>query len=110
MNEIDDLTDHEKSMLLAKVMGLEMYVDDFGKTWIKFPGTSQVASDLYLEIHMALAFRCVHWIADKGYDDLLLTWFAKHKLIMDETMQQKMLNKILSLAIEAGLVELEEEK
>ncbi len=127
MNEIDDLTDHEKSMLLAKVMELETFVDDFGKTWINFPGTTKVATDLYLEIHIALAWRVLNWASEQGHDidDYSYPYYfaqgveelfdtdveIEHQIWAKPPAdaQRLWLDKILELTIEAGLVKLEEE-
>ena len=102
--DISDLTKHEKSVLLAKAMGNPLGLAQSPSLREFYP------VNLYDPINMALAFQAVRWFGDRGYDDLLNYWFNEHFLLMEETMQQQMLDKILELAAEAGLVELEQEK
>lgn len=124
---IEQMTDEEKSVALARLMGLEI---DEGHRF-EMPGDIWGGSDywgwitnFYLPIHMALAWRVLNWalrneiiyyglvdwlyatsdnIPD-GYKTAGSNWFSIFFLPPAEA-QRIWLDKILSLAIEAGLVE-----
>ena len=131
---IDKLTDQEKSVMLARAMGWEFSRQDCGEgrwSWVDENGeqisgslhddvvkvsddpSSLVAPMLYSPARMALAWRVLNWalftapdwdtghIIFDGLYDKPLRWVAT-KLPADA--QRAWLDKILSLAIEAGLI------
>ncbi len=117
MNDIDSLTDHEKSKLLAKLIGWE--VSDLGQIFPEeFPG-SDVAihseDSLFNPRHMALAWQCLNYFEALDMSAPSLNWrlfeYPLRTLACESpaVAQRLWLDKILSLAIEAGIVELEEE-
>jgi len=57
---IEHMNDEEKSVLLAKAMGLEVR-DWHTKQFIKTPEGQIIEADLYLPANMALAKRTIEW-------------------------------------------------
>ena len=135
MNELDDLTNHEKSMLLAKAMGWKIinsnridglqFVYDDSEIQVHVTRDARFLPDdpfnLYAPAHMALAFRTFYWF----YHDTELSKLLRARWNIDNLMGNPveeivpiLLDDILSLiyrryypeAIKVGLVELEEEK
>jgi hypothetical protein len=107
MNDIETinqlLSDQEKSDLLCPRVGIE-------------PGIYSVSTlypDLYREMHMALAWKVHIWAIHNSNDKFFKKyhkWWRTMKPFYNEDAQRAWLDKILSLAIEAGLVELENER
>ncbi len=131
MNEIDDLKDHENSVLLAKAMGWQIrnsdrieglqFVYDADEVQVHVTRDARFLPNdpfnLYAPAHMALAWRVLNWatiVLDFGLENNIQEWFEGEVDILLTTpaanAQRLWLDKILELAIEAGLVELEEEK
>ncbi len=114
MKEIDNLTGPEKSVLLAQAMGwpIEQGLKVFGHVaWI-IPPEGDMFLDFYKPRHIALAFRTFYWF----YHDTRLSILLRDQWNIDNLMGNPvdkivpiLLDDILSLVIEAGLVELEEE-
>ncbi len=107
MMDISNLTDQEKSVLLAKVMGWEIetlpnYVDIFAPPdrWVK-------DANLYHPANMALAFQCHFWAIYYAPSVELRSkycqWFDLNTIWMEEKLQSLILDSVLYIAIEAGL-------
>lgn len=132
-----NLTDQQKSVLLAKVMGWrvsEKIKDQYGNwfvivqekdaddwLWLK---DARYPFSLYREASMALAWRVLNW-AWKQHDRMVVTvdepdvplkwwtWWLMNVLWKAGEMEpaeaiRHILDSILSLAIEAGLIEVDE--
>ncbi len=118
---MNDMSDQEKSVLLAKAMGWRVFRS--GNIQAKLDGSQWMTKDLYDPANMALAWRVLNWANSQkhyyagfqGYSGLMFD-FLYHWLFSDETFfelspadaQRLWLDKILELAIEAGLVEVTE--
>ena len=123
----DELSDQEKSVMLAKLWGWEMeyeppkYRNDYGTAFLmsngkplhavqfRYPAAYPSIPNLYDPVNMSLAWLGLNW-ADtnlKGYDALdLYFWWDKGSLLSlpPEKAQRAWLDKILELAIEAGML------
>ena len=113
--DISEMSDQEKSVLLAKAM--EWEVD---QSYIVLPNddnsnTRFLLSDLY-EAPMSVAWRVLNWAwlvhdNESGMYSLKWTeWFSDIEDCVDFSMppadaQRLWLDKILELAIEAGIIE-----
>ena len=107
---MQEMSDQEKSVLLAKAMGwtvrdiVGLPADIFAPPdiWVR-------AGSLYDPANMALAWRVLNWIGTQGLDDIMASWFQEFGCIhIQPSLAQRLwLDKILELAIEAGLVEVE---
>ena len=118
MNEIENLTKQEKSVLLAKAMGKPFWIirPDMATMDMK----ESTIINIYKPIHMALAWTCLNWAWQQTktlHEKRSEEWIAKiDQVLVDywcgggDRAQCAWLDKILELAIEARLVELEEEK
>ena len=121
MNEIDNLTDQEKSVMLARVSGWE--VSKLGQIFPKkFPG-SDIAiyseDSLYNPRHMALAWHVAEWAWDfpptltvkQGQNNksvqhvFRVFWATKMRPIKNRKCQRLWLDKILELAIQLIFLE-----
>jgi hypothetical protein len=113
MMDISNLTDQEKSVLLAKAMGwpIEQGLKVFGQIdWIIPPEGDMIAT-LYNPVNMALAWRVLNWAQEQqpeyvgqGFLDF---WDVEYPHLYEFSpaeAQRLWLDKILELAIEAGLV------
>jgi len=118
---IDNLSDQEKSVMLGKAMGWETFKGAHTKRiFAKIDGV-QHDCELYDPANMALAWRVLNWAWNHGYDmgdGIAMWWYAKadqnstveDTLLIDATpadAQRAWLDKILTLCIEAGLVEVD---
>ena len=130
MNEIDDLKDHENSVLLAKAIGWKIvnsdrieglqFVYDIDEVQVHVTRDARFLPNdpfnLYAPAHMALAWRVLNWAEDLDMSTPSLNWklfeYPLRTLACESPgdAQRLWLDKILALAIEAGLVELEKEK
>jgi hypothetical protein len=117
------MSDQEKSVMLARAMGWHQDIDG-GWAWTIQPNTLYLGSysavnfkpppDLYDPANMALAWRVLqwHWESDKhdfhaDFDDW---WHGQSEpMYAKADAQRAWLDKCLSLAVEAGLVEVEAE-
>ncbi len=117
---IKDPTDYEKSAMLAKIRGWHVTRGKFTTTIRKHAdGTPLLrfldSSDgLYDPINMALAFELHLWrLSQEDHNDPedmpYHIWWDYNVIWMGKNAQRLWLDKILELAIEAELVELEEE-
>lgn len=95
MTDIKDMTDEQKSVLLIRMLKKSMLP---GK-YLPVDSLEFKSVGLYAPENMALAFKVARWMGQQGYDDLLRYWFNEQFLIMEETMQEQMLDKILTLLI-----------
>ena len=111
MNDIDNLTKQEKSVLLAKAMGKPLWIIRIDVAMMGIEDST--ISNLYHPANMALAFRTFYWFYhNTKLARLLLDRWSIYNLMGNpvEEIVPVLLDDILSLVIEAGLVELEEEK
>lgn len=121
---LTELSDQEKSVALAKAMGqkpekiLYKDYDDTSVTGAYWDGMSYRAHpNLYDPANMAMAWRCHLWAIDVdgpwafavaagdfSYED----WLYRFGIWSQTDAQRLWLDKILELAIEAGLIEEEQ--
>ena len=94
--QVDKMNDREKSMALLDAIGEHWLTSPFGMGCI----------DLYLPANMALAWRVHLWALDVS-DDYSIQWYLDGDLRIWEypDAQRRWLDEILSMLIEAGLVE-----
>ncbi len=107
--DIDGLSDQRKSMLLAKVRGWEV------QTWpnetmvsIRVPPNRKEIFDLYDSDNMAAAWQIHLWALNENAirGEYAKWWlFGRRRPWMEVHVQRLLLDKILELAIEVGLVE-----
>ena len=117
---LEDMSDQEKSVMLAKAMGWEIvphpiYSDD--SPLFKIPNSKEWGWELddnfYDQMNMALAWRVLNWLGiwDQNSQWTQYTqfwgWWDQNDLWLTSPAdaQRLWLDKILSLAIEAGIVE-----
>ncbi len=99
---MDNLTDHEKSTLLCRLAGIPIERD-------------LIIANLYNPNNMDLAWTVLNYFEDLDMSTPSLNWrlfeYPLRTLACESppVAQRLWLDKILSLAIEAGIVELEEE-
>ena len=110
MTQLPDTTteagQREASVMLARLSGWEVEPDDYGKMWIKCPGEPYATTNLYQPVFMFLAWRVLNWVQTN------MDRAARRDLsyiVMDFTAtpaaaQRAWLDKVLSLAIEAGML------
>ena len=117
---IDEMNDEEKSVLLAKAMGNPIS--------FAMPGNSDDTTaeypfnlNLYDAANMALAWRVLNWANEQHAPDPQEEYIADEvqeymrffgawlSILPPDEAQRNILDKILSLAIEAGLVKLDKE-
>lgn len=116
----DELSDQEKSVMLARAMGWEVYPMYEGSPMMLFnaPGDEVNHSNLYLSENMALAWRVLNWgLVVKPTDPVgsihspdrihnkLEDWLRTTFLWGRPDAQKQWLDQVLELAIEAGLME-----
>jgi hypothetical protein len=132
MMNIDEMTDQEKSVLLARAVGWEFSRHECGEprwSWVDENGQQisgsihdrvvQVSDDrsslvspmLYSPQRMALAWRVLNWaVSDPGFGWEVDGWLWNDGLGYDlpnlepADAQRQWLDKVLELAIEAGLI------
>ena len=111
--QVDEMNDQEKSALLAKAMGWETRPYADGTDWFRPTKEHEYIYDLYATnrrtkdpLHMALAWRVHIWALDVS-DDYSIQWYLDGDLRIWEypDAQRRWLDEILSMLIEAGLVE-----
>ena len=117
---IDKLSDQEKSDLLFRLTGWVETTLYFSEEEATVPGwgnyeTMEVIErlDLYNPLHMALAWRVLNWaIGDPSFGHDVDHWLWNDGLGYDlpnlppADAQRQWLDKILTLAIEAGIVDI----
>jgi len=116
---IDNLTDEQKSVLLAKAMGWRVHYDPENVLHLKPTGTEQwyrgdaprISCNLYHPARMALAWRVLNWAWEQKTDDWLWSWILDECCldggIPPADAQRLWLDKILEMAIEAGIAEVD---
>ena len=116
MNEIDKMTDNEKSVLLARAMGWKLNDNVVYDVFDEFNLNVEYET-LYDTANMSLAWRVLNWAEENHLtykDDMISRRYVLPMLdlfkLPPAAAQRLWLDKILELAIEAGLVEREEEK
>ena len=99
--KIDKLSDGQKTVMLAKAMGMTPDVMNSGVLCV----------DLYDPANMALAWRVLNWAIENLpkfmrtiEENFLCIGVLPYFGITPETAQRAWLDRILSLAIEAGMV------
>lgn len=99
---MDKLTDEEKTIVLAKLAGLEPEIESNGV----------VCVDLYDPASMALAWRVLNWAASQGITTQIHVIYQYKKGdwarmidLAPADAQRAWLDYILRKAIEAGMVE-----
>ena len=132
-----DMNDQEKSVLLAKAMtdtdGIPFFMLDL-KESLLLAGAVQVplaeietyVYNLYDPANMALAWKCLNWAIERDDSVSFRTWGGETKresfgftlnqylghmvlgALPPADAQRLWLNKILELAIEAGLIEVQD--
>ncbi len=134
---IESLNEQQKSVLLAKVMNWVQQVKSYGDESVVAIGGQTVATvdtdlipdeglpelyfmpNLYDPANMALAWECHLWMLKREIDALnpfktqkqpYMKWCKDGFPWIFKTAQQIWLDRVLELAIAAGLVELEEER
>jgi hypothetical protein len=121
---ISELTDQEKSVVLARLMGWEC--TPFGQIILPVPEefdwfdisiqAPNIANDtLYDQQNMALAWRVLNWAStDQVNSTLLWDQYQQFEEFWEDSgmwhlppadAQRRWLDKILEIAIEAGLVD-----
>lgn len=111
---INEMSEQEKSIKLAKLCGWEISeVDEQMRVWIKAEDCPYSIKNLYKEEVMFLAWRVLNWanenqcILDYWQEttcfehEMFVGWFELTPI----NAQKRWLDKILKIAIEAGLVE-----
>ena len=116
---IENLSEQEKSVMLARAMGWEFVESPDGRRRFCDPDLTEgrgglfFQDNLYDPTNMALAWRVLNWVDtwdQKKYRTQYTQfwgWWDNEELwqIESKFAQAKWLDKILSLAIEAGIVE-----
>ena len=119
--DLTKLSDQEKSVALAKAMGWETFNSPHtGRKMIKRPEVVFIQDgNLYDPANMALAWRVLNWANEQHAPDPQEEYIADEvqeymrffgawlSILPPDEAQRNILDKILSLAIEAGLVEVE---
>lgn len=118
---INELTTREKSAMLATAMGWHRGDDRYDKFFLYDGDNERIDAhssvpDLYLTLYMPLAWRVLNWANDQLYDmpddAISAKWLNEIEGLWDSLYADKAteaqaawLDKILSLAIEAGMVQ-----
>ena len=115
--DLTKLSDEEKSVLLARAMGWEIRLIGASSCVIDNGEYLKVNAleypDLYDPHDMALAWRVLNWATDteRRNNEEMCLWWEEARLHnrTPADAQRLWLDKILELAIEAGIVELTHE-
>ena len=113
--DIRPMTDRKKSMLLAKTMDLEIVEDIDGETLFAVPESWDLnidyAYDFYDPFFMALAWQVHMWMINSEIDKRespykvspkpYVSWWEGSVPWLNEDVQEKLLDKIIELIIEA---------
>ena len=118
---IDKLSDMEKSVLLARVIELQIEYDPFVLITLAHVQTqgeiiADLVPNLYDPANMYIAWQVPNWI-DKKYGnednaplwDEFDQWWDNQIIWCDKNAQRHWLDKILLLLIKAGMVELNDD-
>ena len=115
MMDISKMSDERKSVLLARAMGWEVFVTHDVTVFIPPEGLSAEEHDrgiigyvdFYDPTNMALAWRAIGVMVDKHTEiwDAFFDWWDLEIDPGHESAQRLWLDKILELAIEAGIIE-----
>ena len=115
MTDISKMSDREKSVLLARAMGWKIYEFTHVMFYPLGYDPSNRISNLYDPAYMALAWRVLNWaynnVVVKSQEEYLdigqqwEQWFITNIELGEEKAQRHWLDKIIELAIEAGVVE-----
>ena len=118
---LDNLSDEQKSVMLAKAMGWEK--DTYHRVWVDNTAEEvhrTSSFNLYDPANMALAWRVLNWCHEEMYSNQWLefsNWWNGYYSTPDSLhfwglspadAQRLWLDKILELAIEAGLAEVDD--
>jgi hypothetical protein len=101
---ITELPEEKKSQLLARLAGWEI-TRDGTRAWIESPDFRHTTTNLYDPLFAFLAFNLFGYLAP----EILLPfgdWWRQENLFLFwiKSAQRSWLNKILSLAFEAGMI------
>ena len=120
---IKELSDEQKSVMLAKLCGWNINQQDSGKAWITCPDDAYATTNLYRPAFMFLAWRVLNWASSnksphpEERDEMqhkMQEWLTYHvgwlDILSPASAQRLWLDKILELAIEAELVNLRAEE
>lgn len=113
--KIDELSDQEKTVMLARLCGW-IIKEDGSKTWVTCQDEAYSTTNLYQPIFMLLAWRVLNWAGANFNKARPGDWRgamygSRHSTISElvglspADAQRAWLDRILSLAIEAGMVE-----
>ena len=112
---IDEMSDNQKSKLLARAMGMRIV---FNPTQIVETAQSQesdgldyVGLNFYSTANMALAWSCLNWWGETQDNESFAAYWDTNDLWLASPAeaQRIWLNRILELAIDARLVPVPEE-
>ena len=110
-----DPTDQQKSVLLAKAMGWKVPPDTWGDWYfIASDGERITNTNLYDPANMHLAWRVLNWAWQNKTlptdDSSLWFWWHERNLpnLPPAHAQRLWLDKIFELAVEAGIIKLQE--
>ena len=111
---LDKLNDQEKSILLFKAMGWHYFMGQITKAlFVRTPDDNlQREAGLYDPANMSLAWKVLNWATEyerKNNEEMVLWWMDVLLCNYPPADAQRLwLDKILELAIEAGLVEVDD--
>jgi len=115
--QVDEMSDREKSVMLAKAMGWAVgkfsgHTPLFGLPSDYGVGVIDWYDDFYDPANMALAWRVLNWATTRMKTPELYKFLHWHihslAMIGPADAQRLWLDKVLELAIEAGLVEVDD--
>ena len=108
--KIDELSDEQKTIMLARLCGWNT-VQYGSKTWVTCQDEPFSTTNLYQPIFMLLAWRVLNWAIENLpkfmriiEENFLLIGVLPYFIIPPAEAQRAWLDRILSLAIEAGMV------
>lgn len=108
--KIDELSDQEKTVMLARLCGW-IIKEDGSKTWVTCQDEAYSTTNLYQPIFMLLAWRVLNWAAANGITTEINVVYQYKKGdwarmidISPADAQRAWLDYILRKAIEAGMV------
>ena len=113
---INELSDKQKSVTLARLCGWHINAQDDEKIWITCPDEAYSTTNLYQPVFMFLAWRVLNWASENGLGpqmDVISKYQSDWTTITQlppERAQRAWLDEILKSAIEVGLIDLRAEE